>query len=198
MYEHGFGARPRAGTIAPLAHQMEIAPGTAGRMASRSPRLPLLARARSIGDAVGASAAGLAIDEWIARRAKHHQQSGLPGRGTSRHRSHRRSPDRSRQAGADGYGIGSIPSSDIEIGGAEGKRALEVLKSVFERVGKPWRPAAGDEGFEHRSVRRLFEPIEAGAVPDRDERPWTSSCGLTAGIKTISQPSATRRITARG
>jgi uncharacterized protein len=63
--------------------------------------------------------------------------------------------------------IGSIPSSDIEIGGAEGKRALEVLKNVFERVGKPWRPAAGDEGFEIVR-RRLFEPIDADAIPDRD------------------------------
>jgi uncharacterized protein len=63
--------------------------------------------------------------------------------------------------------IGSIPSSDIEIGGAEGKRALEVLKNVFERVGKPWRPAAGDEGFEIVR-RRLFEPIEADAIPGRD------------------------------
>jgi len=63
--------------------------------------------------------------------------------------------------------IGSIPSSDIEIGGPEGKRALEVLKNVFERVGKPWRPAAGDEGFEIVR-RRLFEPIEADAIADRD------------------------------
>ncbi|MEX2662439.1 MAG: DUF499 domain-containing protein [Vicinamibacterales bacterium] len=63
--------------------------------------------------------------------------------------------------------IGSIPSSDIEIGGAEGKRALEVLKNVFERVGKPWRPAAGDEGFEIVR-RRLFEPIDPEAIPDRD------------------------------
>ena len=63
--------------------------------------------------------------------------------------------------------IGSIPSSDIEIGGAEGKRALEVLKNVFERVGKPWRPAAGDEGFEIVR-RRLLEPIDAEAIPDRD------------------------------
>jgi len=42
-----------------------------------------------------------------------------------------------------------------------------VLKNVFERVGKPWRPAAGDEGFEIVR-RRLFEPIESEAIPDRD------------------------------
>lgn len=63
--------------------------------------------------------------------------------------------------------IASIPSSDIEIGGTNGKMALDVLKNVFERVGKPWRPAAGDEGFEIVR-RRLFEPIHPDAVPDRD------------------------------
>lgn len=63
--------------------------------------------------------------------------------------------------------IASIPSSDIEIGGPSGRRALEVLKNVFERVGKPWRPAAGDEGFEIVR-RRLFEPIQPDALPDRD------------------------------
>jgi len=63
--------------------------------------------------------------------------------------------------------VGSIPSSDIEIGGSNGKLALDVLKNVFERVGKPWRPAAGDEGFEIVR-RRLFEPIAVESVADRD------------------------------
>ena len=63
--------------------------------------------------------------------------------------------------------VASIPSSDIEIGGANGKMALDVLKNVFERVAKPWRPASGDEGFEIVR-RRLFEPITDDAVPDRD------------------------------
>ncbi|MGE4067441.1 MAG: Swt1 family HEPN domain-containing protein [Vicinamibacterales bacterium] len=63
--------------------------------------------------------------------------------------------------------IASIPSSDIEIGGPNGKMALDVLKNVFERVAKPWRPASGDEGFEIVR-RRLFEPIQPDAVPDRD------------------------------
>ena len=54
--------------------------------------------------------------------------------------------------------VASIPSSDIEVGGQNGKHALTVLKNVFERVGKTWRPASADEGFEIVR-RRLFEPI---------------------------------------
>ena len=54
--------------------------------------------------------------------------------------------------------VASIPSSKIEIGGDNGQYALDALKNVFTRVGKPWRPATGDEGFEIVR-RRLFEPI---------------------------------------
>jgi hypothetical protein len=44
--------------------------------------------------------------------------------------------------------VASIPSSKVEIGGDNGQYALDALKNVFTRVGKPWRPATGDEGFE--------------------------------------------------
>ena len=55
--------------------------------------------------------------------------------------------------------VASIPASRIEVGGENGELALGMLKNVFERVGKPWRPATGDEGFEIVR-RRLFEPIK--------------------------------------
>ena len=54
--------------------------------------------------------------------------------------------------------VASIPASKIEIGGDAGEHALDVLKNVFDRVAKPWRPATGDEGFEIVR-RRLFEPM---------------------------------------
>ncbi len=54
--------------------------------------------------------------------------------------------------------VASVPASRIEIGGRHGEFAAEALKNVFERVGKPWRPASADEGFEIVR-RRLFEPI---------------------------------------
>jgi predicted AAA+ superfamily ATPase len=63
--------------------------------------------------------------------------------------------------------VASIPSSDIEVGGQNGKHALAVLKNVFERVGKTWRPATSDEGFEIVR-RRLFEPVSSKDAPMRD------------------------------
>ena len=56
--------------------------------------------------------------------------------------------------------VASVPASKIELGGENGERALEMLKNVFERVAVPWRPAAGDEGFEIVR-RRLFEPLDS-------------------------------------
>ena len=38
---------------------------------------------------------------------------------------------------------GSAPV--LEIGGDNGQYALDALKNIFTRVGKPWRPATGDE-----------------------------------------------------
>src|SRR5689334_16443298 len=55
--------------------------------------------------------------------------------------------------------VASIPASKIEIGGENGEFALDTLKDVFARVGKPWRPASAEEGFEIVR-RRLFEPVE--------------------------------------
>src|SRR3972149_4625001 len=52
----------------------------------------------------------------------------------------------------------SVPSSDNEIGGEWGRKALDRLKNAIGRVEASWRPASPDEGFEIVR-RRLFEPI---------------------------------------
>ena len=57
------------------------------------------------------------------------------------------------------WSLHRFPASKIEIGGENGELALDTLKNVFTRVGKPWRPASADEGFEIVR-RRLFEPVE--------------------------------------
>ncbi|MBA2719231.1 MAG: ATP-binding protein [Chloroflexi bacterium] len=62
----------------------------------------------------------------------------------------------------------SLPSSEIEVGGEGGRRALEALKHVIHRIDAPWRPAAAQESFEIVR-RRLFEPISAEAAKSRDE-----------------------------
>lgn len=63
----------------------------------------------------------------------------------------------------------SIPASDsgaagadIEIGGENGRRALERLQNVIRRVADQWRPSTKDESFEIVR-RRLFKDPDAQA-----------------------------------
>ncbi len=66
----------------------------------------------------------------------------------------------------------SIPASDrgtkdygsqIEIGGENGRLALERLQNVIRRVADQWRPSSKDESFEIVR-RRLFQPPDANGL----------------------------------
>ncbi len=57
--------------------------------------------------------------------------------------------------------------SSVELGGPGGAEALRRLRSVIGRVESSWRPASAEEGFEIVR-RRLFRPIDASALVDRD------------------------------
>jgi predicted AAA+ superfamily ATPase len=64
--------------------------------------------------------------------------------------------------------VASLPASDIEIGGAGGREALERLRNTFGRMQASWQPATTEEGFEIVR-RRLFEPIaDAAGNTSRD------------------------------
>jgi predicted AAA+ superfamily ATPase len=65
--------------------------------------------------------------------------------------------------GSSGSGIGS----GIEVGGPGGREALKRLRSVIGRVESSWRPATAEESFEIVR-RRLFQPVEADRLADRD------------------------------
>jgi predicted AAA+ superfamily ATPase len=51
--------------------------------------------------------------------------------------------------------VASIPESDIEIGGAAGKKIIESIEHTFGRMECIWKPVAASEGFEVVR-RRLF------------------------------------------
>jgi len=99
------------------------------------------------------------IDEWVAYARQIYGHSGLPAGTFDAQTSFAQALTEAAAQVPKALVVASIPASKIEIGGEAGEHALEVLKNVFERVGKPWRPAGGDEGFEIVR-RRLFEPIE--------------------------------------
>ncbi len=63
--------------------------------------------------------------------------------------------------------VAAIPASDAEVGGENGRVALERIRNVFGRVEAIWKPATAEEAFEIVR-RRLFEPLSSRAVKDRD------------------------------
>ncbi len=98
------------------------------------------------------------IDEWVAYARQLLGKRDLPAGDFGAQDSFAQALTEAAKRAEGTLVVASIPASKIEIGGEAGERAVEVLKNVFERVGKPWRPATGDEGFEIVR-RRLFEPI---------------------------------------
>ena len=61
----------------------------------------------------------------------------------------------------------SIPSSVIEVGGPQGRTALDRLRNVVTRLAAQWQPAGPDESFEIVR-RRLFDPMTADQARRRD------------------------------
>jgi predicted AAA+ superfamily ATPase len=103
------------------------------------------------------------IDEWVAYARQVVGKRDLPAGDFEAQATFAQSLTEAARAADRVLVVASVPASKIEIGGENGELALESLKNVFERVGKAWRPASGDEGFEIVR-RRLFEPIV-----DRDD-----------------------------
>ena len=98
------------------------------------------------------------IDEWVAYARQLVGKTDLPAGSFEAQTSFAQAITEAAKVAPQTLLLASIPSSDIEIGGENGQYTLEVLKNIFTRVAKPWRPATGDEGFEIVR-RRLFEPI---------------------------------------
>ncbi len=99
------------------------------------------------------------IDEWVAYARQLVGKTDLPAGDFDAQFTFAQALTEAAKAVPKTLVVASIPASNIEIGGDSGRHALESLKNVFERLGKPWRPASSDEGFEIVR-RRLFEPIE--------------------------------------
>lgn len=98
------------------------------------------------------------IDEWVAYARQTIERDDLPAGEFSSQATFAQALTEAAKRAPEALVVASIPASKIEIGDQKGEHAVEVLKNVFERVAKPWRPAAGDETFEIVR-RRLFEPI---------------------------------------
>lgn len=108
------------------------------------------------------------IDEWVAYARQIVGKRDLPSGDFEAQTTFAQALTEAAKASERTLVVASIPASKIEIGGDNGEYALDTLRNVFERLGKAWRPASGDEGFEIVR-RRLFEPItDREALMNRD------------------------------
>ncbi|GEM88448.1 Swt1 family HEPN domain-containing protein [Meiothermus granaticius] len=117
------------------------------------------------------------IDEWVAYARQLHDDPDLPAGSFETHFTFAQALTEAAKAAPQTLLVVSIPASEpgregrgsaeIEIGGERGRAALARLKNAIGRIQSPWRPASGDESFEIVR-RRLFEPIPAELLPQRD------------------------------
>ncbi len=99
------------------------------------------------------------IDEWVAYARQLVDKRGLPAGDFEAQASFAQALTESASRTPGVLVVASIPASRIEIGGSNGKFALDTLRDVFQRVGTSWRPASAEEGFEIVR-RRLFQDLD--------------------------------------
>jgi predicted AAA+ superfamily ATPase len=107
------------------------------------------------------------IDEWVAYARQLRDDSSLPGGTFDTQFTFAQALSEAAKAAKHTMLVVSVPSSDNEIGGEWGKKALERLKNAIGRVESPWKPATQDEGFEIVR-RRLFQPLTDSQAVQRD------------------------------
>jgi len=64
--------------------------------------------------------------------------------------------------------VAAIPASEAEVGGENGRTALERIRNVFGRVEAIWKPASAEEAFEIVR-RRLFDSLSEKNEKERDK-----------------------------
>jgi predicted AAA+ superfamily ATPase len=117
------------------------------------------------------------IDEWVAYARQLYARDGLPAGTFDTQFTFAQTLTEAAKSVPGVMLVVSIPasdhtsegqqnsSSDLEVGGANGKAALERLQNVVRRVADQWRPATSRESFEIVR-RRLFEAPSGDASVD--------------------------------
>lgn len=114
------------------------------------------------------------IDEWVAYARGLYGQESLAGGSFETQFSFAQQLTQAVKAVPGALLLVSIPASDIrrdddapvasdlEVGGAHGRAALERLQNIVSRIAQPWTPASSKESFEIVR-RRLFREPDAEA-----------------------------------
>ncbi|MBU0995376.1 MAG: DUF499 domain-containing protein [Proteobacteria bacterium] len=82
--------------------------------------------------------------------------------------------------------LASLPESDLEAGGEQGKYALKQIEHLFHRLEAIWKPVSSEEGFEIVR-RRLFAPLS-----DQDTRDAVCKAFANMYIEGGNYPSETK------
>ncbi|MCX5970039.1 MAG: DUF499 domain-containing protein, partial [Coprothermobacterota bacterium] len=98
------------------------------------------------------------VDEWVAYARQLHDDVRLPAGTFGTQFTFAQALSEAAKAAQRTMLVVAIPASNNEIGGTQGRAALDGLKNAVGRVESSWRPASPDEGFEIVR-RRLFQPI---------------------------------------
>jgi predicted AAA+ superfamily ATPase len=97
------------------------------------------------------------IDELVAYARNIYGVSGLPGGSFDSNLTFVQNLTEAVRRSGTSVVVGTIPASDIEIGGEGGKAALERIQHTFDRLSVPRASVEAEEGFEIVR-RRLFSP----------------------------------------
>ncbi|MBF1662768.1 MAG: DUF499 domain-containing protein [Selenomonas noxia] len=106
------------------------------------------------------------MDELVAYAKKIYGVEGLPAGSFDNFISFIQEITEAARASKNSLVVASIPESEIEIGGAAGKAALDSIAHTFGRMEAIWKPVTANEGFEVVR-RRLFLDCEDTDGRDR-------------------------------
>ena len=107
------------------------------------------------------------VDEWVVYARQLIGKDNLPSGTFDVGMSFVQALTEAVKAAGNALVVAAIPASDTEVGGENGRIALERIRNVFGRLEAIWKPATAGEAFEIVR-RRLFEPLSDQARIDRD------------------------------
>lgn len=108
------------------------------------------------------------IDEWVVYSRQLIGKEGLPAGSFDVAMSFVQALTEAAKAAGNTLVVAAIPASDVEVGGENGRIALERIRNVFGRVEAIWKPATAEEAFEIVR-RRLFEALSEKNEKEREK-----------------------------
>lgn len=114
------------------------------------------------------SPALILIDEWVVYARQLIGKENLPAGSFDVSMSFVQSLTEAAKAAGNTLVVAAIPASDVEVGGENGRIALERIRNVFGRLETIWKPASAEEAFEIVR-RRLFDSLSAKNLKERDK-----------------------------